>query len=179
MMSRFCTVEMKIKPIFNYLKNNTELPVEMNLGLRPEETNRMNNILSRADENGLEHFKTVIGKSKNGKRNKWGEIPYRFSKFPLINNNIKKDTIYNYWNDKPVRFAYRNNCVGCVNRQPLFLSHIAKKDKDSFNWFVKQEQKTGNTFNSKFKYKDVLEFGVQNELFDTDFNECDSGYCGI
>lgn len=179
MMSRFCTVEMKIKPIFNYLKNNTELPVEMNLGLRPEETNRMNNILSRADENGLEHFKTIIGKSKNGKRNKWGELPYRFSKFPLINHNIKKDTIYNYWNDKPVRFAYRNNCVGCVNRQPLFLSHIAKKDKDSFNWFVKQEQKTGNTFNSKFKYKDVLEFGVQNKLFDDDFNECDSGYCGI
>ena len=76
-------------------------------------------------------------------------------------------------------FAYRNNCVGFVNRQPLFLSHIAQKDKETFNWFIKQEEKTGNTFNSKFKYKDVLNFGIQNELFDEDFNDCDSGYCGI
>ena len=78
-----------------------------------------------------------------------------------------------------VRFAYRNNCVGCVNRNPLFLSHIAQKDKDSFNWFVKQEENTGNTFNSEATYKDILRFGVQNQLFDEDFDDCDTGYCGI
>lgn len=178
-MSRFCTTDIKIIPIFNFLKENTELPVKMRIGLRPTEINRMENILERADENGLEMFKTVIGKSKNGKRNKWGEVPYRYVEFPLIDDNIQKDTIYNYWDNQKVRFAYRNNCVGCVNRQPLFLSHIAKKDIDSFNWFVKQEQKTGNAFNSKALYKDILRFGVQNQLFDEDFNDCDTGYCGI
>jgi len=104
MMSRFCTTDMKIIPIFNYLKNKTELPVKMRIGLRPTEKNRMKNILERADENGLEMFKTVIGKSKNGKRNKWGEIPYRYVEFPLIEDNIQKDTIYNYWNENKVRF---------------------------------------------------------------------------
>jgi hypothetical protein len=60
------------------------------------------------------------------------------------------------------------------------LSHIAQKDKESFNWFIKQEKKTGKRFNSEVSYKDILKFGVQNQLFnDNDFNECDSGYCGI
>jgi len=178
-MSRFCTTDMKITPIFNYLKNNTQLPVEMRLGLRPNELNRKKNIMERADKNGLEMFKCVIGRNSKDTQNKWGEVAYRYATFPLIDNNIQKDTIYNYWNDKAVRFAYRNNCVGCVNRNPLFLSHIAKKDIDTFNWFIKQESKTGNTFNSKASYKSILNFGTQHELFDEDFNECDSGYCGI
>lgn len=178
-MARFCTTDMKIIPIFDFLKENTELPVKMRIGLRPTELNRKANILERADESGLEMFKTVVGKSKNGKRNKWDEVPYRHVEFPLIDDNIQKDTIYNYWDENKVRFAYRNNCVGCVNRQPLFLSHIAQKDKESFNWFVKQEELTGNTFNSKAMYKDILRFGVQNQLFKEDFNDCDSGYCGI
>ena len=178
-MARFCTTDMKIVPIFNFLKDNTELPVRMRIGLRPTEKNRMANILERADENGLEYFKTIVGKSKSGKQNKWGEVPYRYAEFPLIEDNIQKDTIYNYWDNQKVRFAYRNNCVGCVNRNPLFLSHIAQKDKESFNWFVKQEEKTGNTFNTEAAYKDILRFGVQNQLFDEDFDDCDSGYCGI
>lgn len=178
-MARFCTTDMKIIPIFNFLRENTELPVIMRIGLRPEEKNRMKNILERADENGLEYFKVVIGKSKTGNQNKWGEIPYRYVEFPLIDDNVKKDTIYDYWNKHNVRFAYRNNCVGCVNRNPLFLSHIAQKDKESFNWFIKQEEKTGNTFNSEIKYKDILKFGIQHQLFDEDFNDCDSGFCGI
>jgi len=178
-MQRFCTTDMKITPIFNFLKENTQLPVKMRIGLRPNEINRKENILSRTDKNGLEMFKTIIGKSKNGKRNKWGEVPYRYIEFPLIDDNIQKDTIYNFWDNKNVRFAYRNNCVGCVNRQPLFLSHIAKKDIDSFNWFVRQEENTGNKFNSQAMYKDILKFGIQNELFDDDFNDCDSGYCAI
>lgn len=177
MMARYCTTEMKIKPIFEYLRQNTELPVEMRLGYRPNEVNRRKSVLERADENGLEMYKCIIGKSKVN--NKLGLIPYRYATFPLMEDNIQKDTIYSYWDDKNVRFAYRNNCVGCVNRNPLFLSHMAKKDIDTFNWFIEQEEITGNTFNSKATYKSILNFGIQHELFDEDFNDCDSGYCGI
>ena len=28
-------------------------------------------------------------------------------------------------------------------------------------------------------YKDVIKWKTQTELFDDDFNECDSGYCGL
>lgn len=179
-MVRYCTTELKIIPIFNFLNKTVKLPVEMNIGYRYEtnEISRSKRMLSNCDD-GLEKFKTVVGKSKNGNRNKWGFVDYRYPKFPLIDDVIMKDVINNYWKDKPVRFAYRNNCVGCVNRQPLFLSHMANKDPESFNWFVNQEEKTGNKFRKETTYKRIKEFGVQNVLFDDDFNDCDSGYCGI
>lgn len=176
-MARYCTVEMKLKPIFNFLKENTELPVEMRIGFRPTEINRATKVLERADSNGIEYFETIIGKRKT--QNKWGKVPYRKVTFPLIENNISKDTIYSYWNDKPVRFAYRNNCVGCVNRQPLMISHMASKDFDKVNWFNKIEKQTGNKFLSNASFEQILKFGVQNTFFDDDFSECDSGFCGI
>jgi hypothetical protein len=177
-MTRYCTVEMKLKPIFNWLKENTELPVEMRIGFRPNELSRAEGVLNRADENGIEHFNTIIGKRKT--KNKWGLVPYRKVTFPLIENNISKDIIYNYWNDKPVRFAYRNNCVGCVNRQPLMISHMASKDLDKIKWFEKQEINTGNKFLSDVSFTEILKFNQQGQLFsDDDFNECDSGFCGI
>ena len=176
-MTRYCTVEMKLKPIFNYLKENTELPVEMRIGFRPNEIKRAEGVLARAEPNGIEYFDTIVGKA--GTRNKWGKVPYRMCKFPLIENNISKDTIYSYWQDKPVRFAYRNNCVGCVNRQPLMISHMASKDLDKVKWFEKQEIKTGNRFLSDVSFTKILNFGTQATFFDDDFNECDSGFCGI
>jgi hypothetical protein len=134
--------------------------------------------MQRADENGIEHFKTIIGKSKT--RNKWGEVPYREVKFPLIEDNITKDVIYNYWQNQKVRFAYRNNCVGCVSRQPLMISHMASKDIDKIKWFEQQEIKTGNTFLSDVSFTEIIRFNQQGSLFeDDDFNECDSGDCGI
>jgi hypothetical protein len=177
-MTRYCTVEMKLKPIFNYLKENTDLPVEMRIGFRPNELSRAEGVLQRADENGIEHFETIVGKRKT--QNKWGKVPYRKVTFPLIENNITKDVIYNYWNDKPVRFAYRNNCVGCVNRQPLMISHMASKDLDKIKWFEKQELNTGNRFLSDVSFSQILKYSQQGQLFtDDDFNECDSGFCGI
>lgn len=176
-MTRYCTVEMKLKPIFNWLQENTELPVEMRIGFRPNETSRAETVLKRADENGIEFFNTIIGKRKT--QNKWGLVPYRKVTFPLIENNIQKDIIYNYWNDKNVRFAYRNNCVGCVNRQPLMISHMASKDLDKVKWFEKQETITGNRFLSDVSFNQILKFGTQSSFFDDDFNECDSGFCGI
>ena len=176
-MTRYCTVEMKLKPIFNWLKENTELPVEMRIGFRPNEISRAESVLKRADENGIEYFNTVIGKRKT--QNKWGLVPYRKVTFPLIENNITKDVIYNFWNNKNVRFAYRNNCVGCVNRQPLMISHMASKDLNKVKWFEKQELNTGNRFLSDVSFEQILKFGIQNTFFDDDFNECDSGFCGI
>ena len=177
-MVRYCTVEMKLKPIFNYLKSLEVLPVEMRIGYRPNEIERAERMLQRADENGIEHFETIIGKRKS--QNKWGKVPYRKAKFPLIDENITKDIIYNYWEDKNVRFAYRNNCVGCVNRQPLMVSHMATKELNKVEWFNKMEIETGNRFMSDVSFQSILKFSTQGQLFtDEDFSTCDSGFCGI
>jgi len=177
-MNRFCTTKMKIEPIFDYLKNLKILPVEMRIGFRPNEYKRAERVMQRANSDGLELMKTIVGTRKT--RNKWGEIPYRIVKFPLIEDNISKDIIYDFWNDKPIRFAYRNNCVGCVNRQPLMISHMASKDKRKIEWFSEQEKRTNNRFLKEVTFESILNFASQGNLFlDDDFNECDSGFCGI
>lgn len=177
-MVRYCTVEMKIIPIFDYLNSLNILPVEMAIGYRPNEMERANRMLERAEINGIENFKTIIGTKNN--KNKWGEIPYRIAKFPLIEDNINKDVIYNYWDNKKVRFAYRNNCVMCVNRQPLMISHMATKDTRKVEWAKSMEEKTGNQFLKSVSMDKILKYAVQGKLFnDEDFNDCDSGFCGI
>jgi hypothetical protein len=177
-MARFCTSEMKLKPIFDWCRANTELPVEMRIGYRPTEKTRVESIKARANEDGIESFNTIVG--EYGSRNKWGDIPYRKVTFPLYNNNITKDVIYHYWSDKPVRFAYRNNCVGCVNRQPMMISHLTAYEKNKVEWFAKQEELTGNRFLSDVSFNQILKFSRQGVLFDDDdFTDCDSGGCGM
>lgn len=179
---RFCTVEMKIKPIFYWWadKFNKE-PVEMRIGFRANEQRRAKSMLERC-ENGIQYMKGTFEKSSNG-RNKWITIPYRVPTFPLINDGIFKDNIENYWKDKSVRFAYANNCVGCFHRNVVMLKHMSNKEENKFDWFMKQEEKTYNSVKARFKseitYKDIKESLNQIELFDDDFTDCDSGYCGL
>lgn len=178
-MVRYCTSEMKFFPIFNYLKGLEVLPVEMRIGYRPNETDRAERMLLKS-VNGFEQVETIIGRSKNDKRNKLGMVDYRVAKFPLIDENITKDIIYNYWENKPVRFAYRNNCVMCINRQPLMISYMTTKDIRKIEWAKKIEEKTGNTFLSDVSMSTILKYSVQGNLFnDDDFSDCDSGFCGI
>ena len=125
-MTRFCTVDMKVKPIAQWCYENTELPVEMRIGFRANEMSRAKTMIERAVD-GIESFKFKVGE-KNG-RNKWKELPYRMARFPLIEDGIFKDTVENYWQDKPVRFAYKNNCVGCFHRSEIFLKHMSQRDE--------------------------------------------------
>jgi hypothetical protein len=175
-MTRFCTTDMKVKPIAQWCYDNTELPVEMRIGFRANEMSRAKTMIERAID-GIEHFKFKVGQ-KNG-RNKWKTLPYRNAKFPLIEDGTFKDTIEEFWKDKPVRFAYKNNCVGCFHRSEIFLNHMSKRDENKFQWFIDMEEKNGCTFKSGVTYKKIKDHKLQLDLFDEDFNDCDSGYCGL
>ena len=175
-MTRFCTSKMKVEPIAQWCYENTELPVEMRIGFRANEMSRAKTMIERS-VNGIENFKFKVG--ENNGRNKWKDLPYRCATFPLIKDGIFKDTIENYWKDKPVRFAYKNNCVGCFHRSEIFLKHISTKSEKQFDWFMRMEQKNGCTFKSGITYEKIKNHKLQLELFDNDFNDCDSGYCGL
>ena len=175
-MTRYCTVDMKVKPIAQWCYENMSLPINMRIGFRANEISRAKKMIER-EINGIENFKFKIGIKNN--RNKWKELPYRKTEFPLIKDSIFKDTIELYWKDKPVRFAYKNNCIGCFHRSELFLNHIAIKNKNKFDWFINQEIKNNSTFKKGITYQKIKDYKTQLELFDDDFNDCDSGYCGI
>ncbi len=177
---RFCTTEMKLKPIFDWWKKNINKIVEMRIGYRANEGSRAKTMLSKTNENGNSTFKTIVGKRKT--QNKWADIEWQKPMFPLINDNIYKDTIDNFWNDKPVRFAYMNNCIGCFHRTPVLLKHMSDKHPNKYQWFIDAEQDTGynvRTFKNGMTYKQIRNSLTQIKLFDNDFNDCDSGYCGV
>ena len=177
---RFCTTEMKLQPLFNWWQNNFKEVVEMRIGFRANEQSRAKTMLSKVNENGNLTFKTIVGKRKT--QNKWADIEWQKPVFPLIKDNIYKDNVEEYWKDKPVRFAYMNNCVGCFHRSEVLLKHMSDKHPNKFNWFINAEQETGyniRTFKNGTNYQQIKNSFRQIELFDNDFNECDSGYCGL
>ena len=179
-VQRFCTVEMKIEPMFYWWAEHIGEPTEERIGFRANETRRANNMLERCNEDGLSVFKATFGQHPDG-RNKWEEIAYRKPVFPLINDNIRKHQIEEYWKDKPVRFAWMNNCVGCFHKTPLLLRKMFDKHPNKLEWFAKRERDSinGASWRSDVSYDDVKKWNSQFELFDDDFNECDSGYCGL
>jgi len=183
-MRRFCTVEMKIEPIFNFWKENIKDIIETRIGFRANETRRAVNMLQRTEEDGgIMKFKTIVGKHPSGK-NKWESMPYQIPTFPLIEDNIYKDKIELYWQDKPVRFAYMNNCVGCFHKTPLLIKKMWEKHPNKLEWFNEVEKKAMESYKNNqwiegITYDQIKNWNSQYELFDDDFNECDSGYCGL
>jgi hypothetical protein len=176
---RFCTTEMKLQPIFDWWRKEINQVVEMRIGFRANEQRRAKTMLSKANKNGNLEFKAIVGKRKT--QNKWADIEWQKPKFPLIENPTFKDSIENYWQDKNVRFAYLNNCVGCFHRSPVLLKYMSDKHPNKFQWFVDAEKNPygKRTLKIGMKYKDIRKSLKQTKLFDDDFNECDSGYCGL
>ena len=179
---RFCTTEMKLQPLFDWWKKEINEVVEMRIGFRANEQRRASNMLDKTNKNGNSTYKTIVGKTKTGNRNKWKEIEWQKPLFPLIENPIYKDNIQEFWKDKPVRFAYMNNCVGCFHRSPVLLKYMSEKQPEKYQWFINAEQETGynvRTFKNGMNYEQIKNSLKQTKLFDDDFNECDSGYCGL
>jgi hypothetical protein len=177
---RFCTTEMKLQPIFDWWLNNVGEPIETRIGFRANEKSRAKTMLNKTNKDGLTEYKTIVGKRKS--RNKWATIGWQKPVFPLIDENIYKDQIVKYWQNKPVRFAYMNNCIGCFHRNEVLLKFMSELHPNKFNWFIEAENQTGyniRTFKNGINYKQIKNSFSQIRLFEDDFNDCDSGYCGL
>jgi len=77
-LRRFCTIEMKLRPIWDWWYKNLNEKVKMGIGFRYDEMERA--------ERFTTSFKGIVG--KKGLRNKWEEIEWREGHFPLIDNKI-------------------------------------------------------------------------------------------
>ncbi len=180
-MRRYCTTEMKMKPMFEWWRNNVNIPCEFRLGFRANETRRAKRTLGKVNSNGFLEMKAIVG--KRGTLNKWADIEWQKPTFPLIEDNIYKDNIEEYWKGKNVRFAYMNNCVGCFHKTPMLIKKMYEKHPNKINWFASKERvkhKKDVWYKDKnLSFKEIIKWQTQTELFDDDFNECDSGYCGL
>jgi hypothetical protein len=182
-LHRYCTAHVKMQPMFDFWRENVNVPCEFRIGFRANEMERAKKQNERLNENGLITFKTIVGKSKNGTRNKWADVEYQKPRYPLIEDGIFKDKIEEFWKSKPVRFAWMNNCVGCFHKDPLLLKKMFDLHPNKLEWFNNQEKRAmvyrGNQWRQETTYEKIKNYRMQFELFEDDFNECDSGYCGL
>ena len=184
---RFCTSEMKLRPMFEWWYSNFSEPVKMRIGYRANEQNRAAKMQKKANSDGFQTFKTVVGIKKIRKSNgnicfynRYKYIAWQMAVFPLICDGIFKDNIVEYWKNKPVRFADFNNRVGCFHRNLLLLNFMSKVQPNKFNWFANQEQNEYKkiTFKNGITYNNIRNYNFTELSFD-DFTECDSGYCEL
>lgn len=180
-LRRYCTTQMKLEPMFEWWRKNINKPAEFRLGFRANEKARAKRTLSKTNKNGLLEIKAIVGKRKT--LNKWGIIEWQKPVFPLIEDNIYKDTVEQFWNNKPVRFAWMNNCVGCFHKNPLLIKKMHNKHPNKINWFASKERIKHNKdvwYKAKnLSFEEIIKWDNQAELFDDDFSECDTGYCGV
>tara|TARA_R100000654_G_scaffold1935_1_gene7074 strand:+ start:323 stop:1240 length:918 start_codon:yes stop_codon:yes gene_type:complete len=203
-LHRYCTVEMKLRPLFRQWRSTCTDPVKMQIGFRANEQRRANNMKDRLNDDGLLEFKDVVGKHPNGK-NKWETIAWQTPTFPLIDDGIFKDQIVEFWKDKPVRFAPLNNCVGCFHRNPLLLRQMFEAHPNKMSWFNRKEQeklkilrqksaskgvfwdekdrlngRLQGTWKSEMKYEEIKKHRTQMTLDLEEWeSDCDSGHCGL
>ena len=176
-MKRFCTSEMKIRPIFRWWKKTFDSPVNMNIGFRATEKRRADNMVEKLNADGLSEFKDTTSKHPDG-RNKWETIAWRKPLFPLIEDFIYKTDVQRFWEDKPVRFADYNNCVGCFHRSASFLKQMSELHPSKFDWFVDAEINHKGRFKKEVSYQKIKDINFTMTM-DFESEGCNSGFCGF
>ena len=161
-MWRYCTQLLKIEPMFKWWKQNIGEPVNMQIGFRAGEDRRAKNMLDKCVD-GLRQY---------------NKVGWQKPVFPMINDNIHRDQVVNFWRDKEVRFAEQNNCVGCFHRNPLVLRKMFDLHPEKMQWFVDREKERPAQWKKEMTYAEIAKHRPQVEIDFEDWG-CDSGYCGL
>lgn len=186
-LRRYCTEELKIVPQFNWWKEKIGEIVEMRIGYRANEMRRMKKMVSKCDPDRILAHKHIVGskETKKGVQNVWAETKWQRPVFPYIEKlPTFKDQIDTHWDDKPVRFAEFNNCVGCFHRDELLLRYYFDKTPEKmklFESFEKNRKYSGDTLKGKHgvTYERIRKMLPNMRIESKDLGSCDSGYCGL
>lgn len=182
---RYCTSEMKIIPICEWvvnevMKKEDMQPVFMNMGIRIDEENR-----AKKGKKREYNDKIIVGKTKSGKLNSWQSFFWAVANYPLINDRISHYSIQQYWKDKDIIFPDDSNCVGCFWKDAQQLRKNWEDSPEKMEWFSKQEEKDfrykggfkKHFFKSGISYESIKEIGVQQDFFSGTGSGCNAGFC--
>lgn len=166
MMWRFCTTELKMRPIFDWWFKNIGEKVDMNIGIRYDEMERADKIRNS--------FKGITG--KRGTRNKWEEIEWREAKFPLVENKIMHPTVVKWASQSGLVFPNDSNCIGCFHKPIQQLRKNWDVNMSKMQWFANQEDKS-KRWKKELNYEQIKNLMLQSEF---DFGTgagCNAGFC--
>lgn len=154
---RYCTVELKLVPIFKYcfinLLEHEQDKVKMRIGYRVDESHRKDKFYDKNNE----FMKFPIAcKNYLQRRQIKKEYHWREAQFPLIDDQITNFDVIRYWRDKSIVFPPQSNCVGCFHKDEVSLHLQWENAPDQMQWFADQEKlKMGTWLDSNLKYERI------------------------
>ena len=167
-LRRYCTTEMKMKPIFEWWQKHIGEKVKMGIGYRYDEKERADRF--------SQTFRGVVG--KRGTLNKWEDVEWREGWFPLIDDGIGHYTVYKWAILSGLTFPKDSNCVGCFHKPVQQLRKNWDEHPEKMQWFADKEKLSGKgTWKEGINYEQIKKIHLQ-----LDFNfgtgaGCDGGFC--
>jgi len=149
---RFCTTEMKMKPIYKWWRQNINKVVEMRIGFRYDESER------------ADRFTTH-----------WFKKQWRVGSFPLIDNKINHFTVRQWAETTNLVFPLDSNCVGCFWKQPPQLRKNWDDNPAKMQWFSGKELK--HTWKKEMRYESIKKLPIQMDFNFGTGSGCQAGYC--
>lgn len=162
---RFCTTELKMRPIWDWWYANIGEKVKMGIGFRYDEIERAERLSTS--------FKGVVG--KRGTRNKWEEIEWREGYFPLIEDKIVHYQVKKWADKSGLIFPSDSNCVGCFHKPLQQLRKNWDDETSKMQWFANQE--TNARWKKEMTYEQIKTIGLQQEFIFGTGSGCQAGFC--
>lgn len=168
--NRFCTTEMKMKPIFEWCYMHTNLPIKMRVGFRMDEMNRI--------ERFTTSFKTSLIAKKGKKRwtHRHTTIEWREGDFVL--KETSHERIQKFWRDNnDIEFQPDSNCQMCFWKDEQQILRNSINCPNQINWAENIENKRKNRFRFDFSISQIKKMPMQLDFFETDGASCQAGEC--
>lgn len=176
---RFCTTEMKMVPIFEYLYPRYGKTIH-NIGFRADEPER---IIRGSKERT---FKRPISCNNFGfNLQNWQEFDWQEKRFPLKSTfhfQIKSYLAKYYPN---IIFPWDSNCAGCHHKPNAVIKKNYEEDPAILEWFAMQEdkklcqdKKNVTWHDDRIPYWEIFKTDYYDLFSDiSDYTMCNSGGC--
>ena len=153
-VTRFCTSDLKIKPMSKYLQSLGFKEWDAAVGIRKDEPNR--------------YFKMKNKVSKD----RWDYI------FPLWDFNVNVNDVKTFWSNQGFDLKIHStlsNCDFCFmkgTKKKVAQAHLMP---ERLEWWIEQENKIKAKFHKDFKMETIKSLGLNKTLFDEPDISC---FCG-
>ena len=175
---RYCTTEMKLLPIFEYLYFAGLLPCHMNIGFRSDEPKRIENFYAPG-KNGHHFHYPVNCRTYGEKKQNWESIYYRRAHFPLFTDGTTSDTVNKFWEGK-IDFPKISNCEFCFHKNLETIALMCRLSPTKLPWWKSQEEKGKGTWrDDNITYETISKSRLAQrlDLFEQNVCGCTSEGC--
>ena len=176
---RFCTTEMKMIPIFEYLYPRFGKTIH-NIGFRADEPDR---ILNGGKQRTIK--RPISCNNFGNNYQNWHEFDWQIKQFPL--KSTFHFQIKSWWikNHPEFDFPWDSNCAGCHHKPNEVIKLNYEEDPEILEWFAMQEdkklrldKKNVTWHDDRIPYWEIFNTEYRNLFSDiSDYTMCNSGGC--